>query len=88
MTNLDGVVKLQNFKFEVRNQLQIVALADNCELRNQATVFLLWLIDAREEIKNNILEQRKIVNQKLRYIYISQRSQKQLLFVSVSVVVF
>lgn len=71
MAHLNSVIELNDLEFEVFNKLQVVLITHFFQLRQQVSILLLWLLNAREQIIYNVLKQGQIINQEFRHVNIT-----------------
>jgi len=78
VTHRTSIVELDDLVNETVNRLKLVLVALLLEFDEQSTEINLWLSDSREQIRDNVLEQRQIVLQELGHVDITQRAQQDL----------
>ena len=81
VTHSNSIVKLDNLVEERLNRLQLVSSALLGQFLDKCLLIEFRLLDTREQILNNVLEQRKIVLKELGHIDVSQSSKKQLVLI-------
>jgi hypothetical protein len=80
VTHLNGIIKLNDFQVEAFNVLDVKFVARFLDCSLQVSILLLGLLGVREQIGDNVLEKRKIVNQELGDVDVTKSTQKELIF--------
>jgi len=69
-------------------RLNVLFDANFFDLLEQSVVLLYWAADTREEVKNDIFEERKVILQELWHADISECSEQKLLLVHIWEIIF
>ena len=85
MTHLDCIIELNDLCDEDFYRLHIIEGAGALNGLEEATIVGFGFLDAWEEIKHDVLEQREIILQELRYVDITQGTEKKLTLIHVRV---
>lgn len=83
VTHKNCIIQLNDLDVEVWNILQIVLFALLFNGVNEASVFLVGLLNSWEQIHNDILEEREIRGEEFGHIHITKSSEKELIFIHV-----
>ena len=88
MSHLRRIIQLYNFCYKRPVWLQISLPNFSIYLFQQFSVIYNRLFKARKKVLNNILEQRQVVFEEFRDIYISEGPEEELFFVHIGVLRF